>query len=100
MIFTEQTILKEKQRIEFMLYEYTKQLEGLPKGTLVSNKKNSKTYFYLKFREGKKVISKYIPGDEVTSLKELIDERHHIEAMIKSLKSELKFVNKALGVKA
>ena len=55
------TILQEKERIDRMLAKYQEELGRLPKGTISEKKVKQSTYFYLKYREGKKVISRYIP---------------------------------------
>lgn len=90
------TILKEKKRIEYQLEEYRKNIKDLPKGTLsVRNGRNGQVYYYLKYRDARKVISKYV-GKEVGDLPEKIEKRKHIEAMIKLLEEELKIANKAL----
>lgn len=88
------TVLQEKRRIEYMLEKYGKEYERLPKGTISERTVNGKTYFYLKYRDGKKVVSKYIAKDGVEKLRERIEKRKHIEAMIKSLKEELAIANR------
>ena len=51
------TVLQEKRRIDYMLEKYQEALAGLPKGTLFEKKANGNTYYYLKYRDGKKVVS-------------------------------------------
>ena len=51
------TILQEKERIDRMLAKYQEELGTLPKGTISEKKVRQSTYFYLKYREGKKVVS-------------------------------------------
>ena len=89
------TIIKEKTRIEYMLERYRKIIDELPKGTLSESNKNGQKYYYIKYREGKKVITKYI-GKDAGEMPALIEKRKHTEAMIKSLEEELKVANKAL----
>ncbi len=89
------TIRKEKRRIEYQLQQYRKILDELPKGTLSERKRGSQKYYYLKYRESGKVISKYV-GKDVDQLSDLIEKRKHTEVMIKSLEEELKIANKAL----
>ena len=89
------TILKEKIRIEYMLKRYCDMLEELPKGSLSESNKNGQKYYYLKYREGKKVVSKYL-GKDAGNIPSLIEKRKHTETMIKSLENELKIANKAL----
>lgn len=89
------TIIKEKTRIEYMLNRYYKIIEELPKGSLSETNKNGQKYYYLKYREGKKVVTKYL-GKNAGEVPALIEKRKHTEAMIKSLKNELKIADKAL----
>lgn len=90
------TVLGEKQRIEYMLQKYMAFLAELPKGTISEKKVNEKTYYYLKYREGKKVVSKYVGKHEVDTLRQQIDRRKHIETMIKSLQEEKTLADKIL----
>ena len=93
-----ETVQNEKRRIEFMLDKYEKRLAKLPKGTIFERKSGDKVYYYLKYRDGKKVVSQYIPLDDYEKIQGEISERKHIEKMLKSLREELKFANRALGV--
>ena len=62
------TILQEKDRIDRMLKKYQEELEKLPKGTISEKKVRQSTYFYLKYRDGKKVISQYVSQKDVGCL--------------------------------
>ena len=50
-------ISREEARNENMLTEYTKVLETLPRGKITPKTINGKTYYYLYYRDGKKVVS-------------------------------------------
>ena len=90
------TILQEKERIDRMLAKYQEELEMLPKGTISEKKVKQSTYFYLKYREGKKMISRYIPQKDVEAVREQVEKRRHIETMIRSLQEERAIAEKAL----
>ena len=90
------TILQEKERIDRMLAKYQEELEMLPKGTISEKNVKQSTYFYLKYREGKKVISRYIPQKDVDAVREQVEKRRHIETMIRSLQEERAIAEKAL----
>lgn len=90
------TVLQEKRRIEYMLERYREEYENLPKGTISEKAVGDKTYYYLKYREGKKIVSKYISKADIDILKEQVEKRKHIETMIKSLTEELTIANKIL----
>lgn len=82
------TVLEEKRRIEYMLQKYASLLSTLPKGTITEKTVNGKTYYYLKYRSGKRVISEYVNKQEIDLLRQKIARRKHIETMIKSLQEE------------
>ena len=92
------TVEKEKTRIDYMLTSYLKQLEGLPKGSIVSKTAGKNVYYYLKYRIGKKVFTDYLgkEGEKVASFRENLDKRRHIEAMIANLQSDLVIATKVL----
>ena len=83
-------ISREEARNERMIAEYTKELEKLPRGKITPKSVNGKIYYYLYYREGKKVVSKYIGKDEegLTVVRERLVRRAQIEEIIKKLKEE------------
>ncbi len=89
-------LLREKQRIEFMLAKYQTELETLPKGSISKKNVGKKIYYYLKYRDGKKVVSQYISKKDIDGIREQINRRRHTEAMIKSLLAEKAITDKAL----
>lgn len=90
------TIMQEKERILYMLEKYQEEYDRLPRGSISEKKSGDKTYYYLKYRDGKKVISQYIRKDTVAEIRTQIEKRKHIEAMMKSLQEELAIAEKAL----
>lgn len=89
-------MLQEKQRIDYMLEKYQALLAGLPKGTISEKPVNGNIYYYLKYRNGKKVVSKYISKKDIEVLRKQIEKRRHVEAMIKSLQEEQRLAAKVL----
>ena len=83
-------ISREETRNENMINEYTKELETLPKGKITPKTVNGKTYYYLYYRNGKKVVSKYVGKDEesLIAIREGLARRSQIEEIIKKLKEE------------
>ena len=90
------TVKQEKQRIEYMLGKYQEELSALPKGTISEKMVNGKTYYYLKYRNGKKVVSQYVSKKEIENVRSLVEKRRHIEAMVKSLQEEKAIADKVL----
>lgn len=89
-------ISREETRNENMITEYTKELETLPRGKIIPKVVNEKMYYYLYFRDGKKVVSKYIGKDEksLNTVREQLSRRSQIDEMIKKLKKEKKQIKK------
>ncbi len=81
---------KEENRNENMIAEYSRELETLPKGSIKPKKVNNKIYYYLTFRNGDKVITKYIGKDEesLVSIREQLARRKQVENILKKLKEE------------
>lgn len=90
------TVMQEKQRIEYMLQRYQRELDGLPKGTISEKAVGGKAYYYLKYRDGKKVVSQYVSRKEIETVRALVEKRRHIEAMVKSLNEEKAIADKVL----
>ena len=90
------TILQEKERIDRMMEKYQEELEKLSKGTISEKKAGKSTYFYLKYRDGKKVISRYIPRKDVEDIRKQVEKRRHIETIIRSLQEEHTIAEQAL----
>ena len=90
------TVRQEKQRIEYMLARYQNELGTLPKGTIWERMAGGKTYYYLKYRDGKKVVSQYIGKKDLEHVRSLVEKRRHIEAMVKCLQEEKAIADKVL----
>lgn len=90
------TVKQEKQRIEYMLLKYQNELSYLPRGTISEKTVGEKTYYYLKYRDGKKVVSQYVSKTEIEKVRALVEKRRHIEAMVKSLQQEKAIADKVL----
>ena len=95
------TVQKEKERVEYMLAAYSRELDDLPRGSVVTKTVGQNNYFYLKYRDGKKVFTDYLgkDGEKVRTVRSQLEKRRHIEAMIAHLQSEQFLANKVLGVR-
>ena len=89
-------ITREEIRNRNMIAEYTRELDTLPKGSIKKKKVNGNIYYYLVFRNGNKIVSKYIGKDEesVTVIKEQILRRKQIEGILKKLADERNQIEK------
>lgn len=89
-------IEKEECRNRNMISKYSKELASLPKGSINTKNKNGKNYYYLVFRDGQKVISRYIGKDEnqVAEIKEQLARRKQVQEILKKLEQERKQILK------
>lgn len=90
-------IAKERVRNENQTAMYLKELDALPKGSISTKCVNGNTYYYLNYRDGKKIVSKYIGKDEqsLREIKEKLERRKQIEGILKKLKEELIQIKRA-----
>ncbi|MBO4235021.1 MAG: hypothetical protein J5928_01085 [Firmicutes bacterium] len=63
-----------------------KRIANLPKGYISKKRINGKERFYLQWREGNKIKSKYIKTDELEAYKKALEERKELEQMIYGLR--------------
>ena len=87
---------KEKLRTSSLIDEYENELKVLPKGKLIPKNRNGNRYYYLCYRDGTKVISKYIGKDEnvLFNINEGLIRRKQIESIIKKLYEEKNKIEK------
>ncbi|MFH1147223.1 MAG: hypothetical protein V1736_05895, partial [Pseudomonadota bacterium] len=78
-----------------------KSVSELPKGVLNERKKRYKSkvysYYYLKYRDGNKVINKHVPNESVPEMRNTLAQRKKIEREIQSYKKRIDYLGKILG---
>ncbi len=93
-------VLKEEfERLQGAERAYTQAIAEMPRGTPRLFKRRNTQYLYLQYREGKKVIQKYIGphgSDTARVVLEKIEKRKRFENLLKETKDALKEVRKAL----
>ena len=91
-------VLEEKKRNTEMIAAYEKALESLPKGNLSVKKVGNNKYYYLKYRNDKKIITDYIgkAAGKIKYIAEQIKRRKHYEAMLAELNKENKVILKII----
>ena len=94
------TVLEEElARNLKMQNAYTNELNNLPKGIIEFVERNGHRYCYLKFRDGKRVIRKYLgkfENTDIESLRKSIERRKYFSNVLKDLKNEEDEIKKAL----
>ncbi len=91
---------KEKARIVEMKQTYEAQLSEFPRGSLVIRESNKRQYCYFRYRDGKRVITKYAGTiQKLEELKDQIARRDALVGEIKTLDQEIERIEKLEAVK-
>ncbi len=93
-------ISEEKDRLISLISFYQSEIEKLPKGYISPKKRNDGVYYYISYRDGSKVRSKYIGKSDSDNLKELIiavKKRKDLESKLKQARVNLKEVQRMLN---
>lgn len=90
------TLQEEKKRNLEMQKTYSQQIKSLPKGTIFIKTISGNNYYYLKYRQKNKVKTDYLGKDEnaAQDIAKKIEERKHLQEIIKRLKLEYKQICK------
>lgn len=96
-----EAVAQEQQRIERMINQYEAELSHLPKGVLITKSIKGNQYYYLQYRDGRRIVSEYIgrKSDKVEELQNQIDRRRHVQAMLKALHEEYAVAQKMMEVR-
>lgn len=89
-------LVAESQKNLLLKRELKNNISRLPRGVIKERRVKDKTYYYLAYRENRKVINKYI-GDNLLKAKKLsklVEERKTFENQLKLLQKDWKIYNK------
>lgn len=90
------TLLRRKNpEIANCVTRFSREFDELPKGSLVIREVDGRKYCYLRYREGKKVITKYAgTWRKIDEIKNMIDRRRVLADEIKNLDDEFEKIEK------
>lgn len=90
----------ELKRCQEMLHNLEESISEFPKGAISKRKKRYKnkiySYYYLKYRDGDKVISKHIPNRNVQEILGKLTMRKKYEKEMQSYEQKITYLNKIL----
>lgn len=90
---------EEENRLTSLVAFYEAKLSEYPKGYLSAKKRGSGVYMYLTYREGERVVSRYMGKERSEAVQEAerqITERKKVVQQLQGLKKSLKEVKRAL----
>ena len=93
----ERAMLKEYLRFESELAESIEELKTLPRGYISKKNINGHEYPYLQYNDNGKIKSEYIKADNLENIEKGILRRKELQDRIRTLKRNMKQVEKALG---
>jgi len=97
-------ILKEELENSFKIKErFLISLNELPQGSLRKKKIEGYEYYYLKYREGPKVKTKYLgklSKEQLKEYKEIKDQKQKYKNSIKELNQQIKYLQRIINVKS
>ena len=86
-------MLKEEKERNLELQElYTREIESLPKGSIIIKRISGKDYCYLKYWKNNKANMDYLGKDEalIEKIRFETNRRKHLQEVVKRLKMEYK----------
>lgn len=87
---------EEYERMNRLIPNIEAEIRELPKGYISEKKIKSGTYYYLQYRENKKMKSVYLKQEDVESYRILIARRKELEQKLKELQQERKKLERVL----
>jgi hypothetical protein len=90
----------ERDRLSLLKDQIENEIGSLPKGSLSRKKRSNRFFFYLFYREGDKVIFKYVGKEDspkVRSLEKDIKKRRKLEQRLREIKVALKNIRRGLS---
>ena len=90
----------ELSRCQEMLAGLSKSISELPKGAIGERKKRYKdkvySYYYLKYRQGEKIVSKHISRKELQEISGKLEMRKKYEKEMQSYEKRIAYLNMIL----
>ena len=92
---------EEHERNQNMQAVYRAEIERLPRGSVVIKKSGNKEYCYLQYRDSDKVVSQYVGHADKHNDRLIgqVEERREYERLLRRLRDEEKYLQKALRLK-
>lgn len=87
---------EEYERMNRLIPRIEAEIKELPKGYISEKKIKGGTYYYLQYRENKKMKSVYLKQKDVEAYRTLVAHRKELEKKLKELQQEQKKLGRIL----
>lgn len=96
MTILDNVLQEEYDRSRRMKEAMENELSQLPNGYISKKIINNKVYYYLQRRDGLRVLSSYIPLDELPEIEAQVARRKQIEESIKTINQNMKKISRVI----
>ena len=87
---------EELDRLDRQQVAYEADLQELPKGYISKKNIRGKVSYYLQYREGSKVRSKYVSAEDLPIIEEQVQRRKQLESSLRRVREDQKKLRKVL----
>lgn len=88
---------EELERLEQQEVIYARDLQELPKGYISKKNIRGKVSYYLQHRDGGKIVSKWIPAEDLPKIEVQVKRRKQLEASLRRVREDQKKLRKVLS---
>lgn len=93
----EEVLLEEYERSLRISAVLEEEIASLPRGSIRARKVRGREYYYLQYRDGKRVKSDYVKPEDVEHVREQIELRRNDVAALREQRRSQRQIEKALG---
>ena len=97
MSILEEVLVEEYERSVRITRALEEELATLPRGSLRERVVDGRTYYYLQYREGSRVMSDYVPRADAERVRSLVQRRKELVAAIREQERSRRQIERALG---
>ena len=91
-----EVLQEELDRLDRQQVADESHLREVPRGNLSKKKIRGKESYYLQYREGAKIVSKWIPAANLQKVEKQVNQRKMLEASLRRVKEDQKKLRKVL----
>ena len=88
---------EEYERLERQRAAYEAELAKIPKGCLSKKNIRGKLTYYRQYRDGRKIVSRYVPPSDVPGWEEQIARRKQLEQSLRRVREDMSRLKRVLG---
>ena len=92
----DEVLEEEYDRLQRMRSAMKIEYDALPKGSISKKSIRGCDCYYLQYREGEKIISKYIKKAELAHVSEKIERRRNLKKSLRDIDVEMKKIKRAI----